>query len=50
MTSVDLIVVLVVGALVGALTGIAIGQLVDDLYLAVMPDCWPRLLVPSFTT
>src|SRR5262245_3049612 len=36
MTSIDLIIVLIVGAVVGALTGLAIGGLVDQLYLAMI--------------
>jgi len=35
MTSINLIIVLIVGTVVGALTGLAIGGLVDQLYLAI---------------
>ena len=36
MTSINLIIVLIVGTVVGALTGLAIGGLVDQLYLAMI--------------
>jgi CRP-like cAMP-binding protein len=36
MTSVNLLIVLIVGALVGTFTGLALGGLVDDLYLAMI--------------
>ena len=36
MTSVNLLIVLIVGTLVGAFTGLALGGLVSDLYLAMI--------------
>ena len=36
MTSVNLLIVLIVGALVGTFTGLALGGVVNDLYLALI--------------